>query len=127
MSDPLANRIDDSIGNARDLGKSLGETGTAHGSPAVFPWNLHPDGPSRVIPLEWGRSGGGLELRPNVIRLRPREPVATHAQASSEFYYVVRGQGRSRAGDRTTEWHPGDSFVLPRDRRPFISHSRIRL
>ncbi|AGA25653.1 cupin domain-containing protein [Singulisphaera acidiphila] len=120
MSDHLASRLDAPGANSTEVDNLLGVGGRPPGACAVFPWSLHEAGPSRVIPLNAGRSHddpvtatAGLALSTNVIRLRAQEPVATHAQASEEFYYVLRGQGRSRAGDQAREWQRGDSFVLP--------------
>ena len=120
MSDSSASRIDGREADTGEVDNFMGAGGMTPGSYAVFPRSLHEDGPSRVIPLDLGRrldapvsAAAGLALSTNFIRLRPREPVATHANATAELYYVLRGRGRSRAGDQATEWQRGDCFLLP--------------
>ncbi|SIO65907.1 Cupin domain-containing protein [Singulisphaera sp. GP187] len=127
MSVHPASRIDEQAADSRvsEAVKrvGVGAAGISRGPYAVFPRSLHEDGPSRVIPLDLGRrldlpvsATARLALSTSFIRLRPREPVATHANATAEFYYVLRGHGRSRADDRATEWQRGDCFVLPSGR-----------
>ncbi|WP_406696991.1 cupin domain-containing protein [Singulisphaera sp. Ch08] len=120
MSAHWASRIDEREVGSGKIVDLVGAGGKSPRPYPVFPRSLHEDGPSRVIPLESGRkldgpdsATAGLALNPNFIRLRPGEPVATHANATAEFYYVLRGHGRSRTGDQATEWRRGDSFLLP--------------
>lgn len=115
--------IDRSGRDTREVDIGIRTGGITRDSYVVFPRRLHADGLSGVIPLDLGGKPAdlgvatpGLALSTNFVRLRPREPVATHAQATAEFYFVLRGQGRSRTGDQVVEWQPGDCFLLPSGR-----------
>jgi mannose-6-phosphate isomerase-like protein (cupin superfamily) len=106
-----------------ESGKTIDPDGpgrTTHDPYALFPRDLHQGGPSRVIPLDvGGRLGGsvptaaGLALSVNFVRIRPGEPIATHANATSELFYVLRGHGRTRTGGVTLEWQGGEFLILP--------------
>jgi len=86
----------------------------------VFGPELHQQGPSRVVPLD---ASADLQLpyaatSPNLlasfVRVLAGEELPTGVErATSQMFYVIRGQGRSktRAGELT--WREGDLFVLP--------------
>jgi len=86
----------------------------------VFGPELHQQGASRVIPLDLSAD---LELdyvatAPNLlasfVRILIGEELPTGVEmATSQAFYVIRGQGKSatRAGNVT--WQEGDMFVLP--------------
>jgi quercetin dioxygenase-like cupin family protein len=105
-----------------ESGKAIDPVDSGRTTPdpyAVFPGDLHQGGPSRVIPLDVSsRLGGsvpaatGLALSANFVRLRPGEPIATHANATSELFYVLRGHGRTRAGGVTIDWQAGEFLIL---------------
>ena len=86
---------------------------------AEFPASLHQQGPSGIIPLDLGarlKRQGPLTspgLCANFVRIRPGEAVTTRPNASSEFYYVLRGRGRTRFDDQVIPWGRGDILTLP--------------
>jgi gentisate 1,2-dioxygenase len=87
--------------------------------PASFPGRLNEQGPSRIIPFDLSselRCDGPAtspSLCASFVRIRPDEQVETHPNATSEVYYVIRGRGRTRIGDRDLHWEDGDFFALP--------------
>ncbi|HMJ36502.1 MAG TPA: cupin domain-containing protein [Baekduia sp.] len=86
---------------------------------ASFPGRLHEEGPSRIIPFDLSSQLGsnGPATSPSLcasfVRIRPDEHVETNPNATSEVYYVIRGRGRSRLGERDLRWEQGDFFALP--------------
>jgi gentisate 1,2-dioxygenase len=50
----------------------------------------------------------------NVLqRLRPGIKLKPHRHTGSSVYYVVRGLGTTKVGDRSFDWAPGDFFAIP--------------
>jgi 1-hydroxy-2-naphthoate dioxygenase len=45
--------------------------------------------------------------------LRPGEQTSPHRHTSSSVFFVVRGEGRTVAGDVELDWGPHDSFAVP--------------
>jgi len=87
----------------------------------VFPPTMHQVGPSRVMPFDLS---GELEcdypattpnLLANFVRIVENEQHETGVSlaATSQTFYVIRGEGRSRTRNGTVGWGPGDMFVLP--------------
>lgn len=86
---------------------------------ASFSGRLHEPGPSRIVPfdlssdLQTDGPATSPSLCANFVCIRPDEPVETHPNATSEVYYVIRGGGWTRLGDRDLHWDAGDFFALP--------------
>ena len=86
---------------------------------AEFPASLHESGGSRIIPLDLSaklKRDGMLTspgLAAHFVRIEAGESVATRPNASSELYYVLRGRGQTRFGDRVIPWGRGDILTLP--------------
>jgi gentisate 1,2-dioxygenase len=84
-----------------------------------FPASLHEEGPSRIIPLDLAaklKKAGPLTspgLCANFVRILAGETVSTRPNASSELYYVLRGQGTTRSAGQVIPWGPGDILTLP--------------
>ena len=86
---------------------------------AEFPSALHESGSTRVIPLDLSaklKRTGPLTspgLCANFVRIEAGESISTRANASSELYYVLRGQGRTHFGGVEIPWTQGDILTLP--------------
>lgn len=85
----------------------------------AYPAALHQSGKTRVIPFDLS---GVLKTdypatTPNLLaaflRIEAGESLATTAAATSQLVYVIRGNGRTRAGGLVVDWSEGDLFVLP--------------
>ncbi len=82
-------------------------------SPAFFD-----EGPTRVQPLDVSKELGivGPATSPalcaNFIRI-DRGSVMTSAEATSQVFFVFRGNGRTDACGETMQWSQGDYMVLP--------------
>jgi gentisate 1,2-dioxygenase len=80
---------------------------------------LHEDGATRIIPFDLSeelRCAGPATsptLCANFIRINPGDEVRTQPDATSEFYYVIRGSGRSRINGYMLPWERGDIFSVP--------------
>jgi gentisate 1,2-dioxygenase len=88
---------------------------------AAFPRSLHADGPSRIVPLdlsaELGVTGGPATspgLLANFVRIGAGDTVVTAADATSQLFYVMEGQGSTVVGaGETVSWEEGDFVTLP--------------
>ena len=94
--------------------------GTITGVPyAELPSELHETGATRIIPFDLRDklSNKTLSTSPNLaasfIKILPGEKLETTANATSELYYVIRGQGISKRKDLEINWKKGDFFVVP--------------
>jgi len=85
----------------------------------VFPHTLHEEGDTRIIPLDLSDKmkcnypATSPALLANFIRIRSNEMISTSPNATSEVYYVIRGQGHTEIGNKAIPWNTGDYFVLP--------------
>ena len=86
----------------------------------AHPAELHKSGPSRVIHFDLSEQQGlpNVATSPNLlasfIRICEGESVETTAVATSQAFYVIRGEGKSvTAGSEDLEWEQGDLFVIP--------------
>jgi gentisate 1,2-dioxygenase len=86
----------------------------------VFGPELHQEGPSRIVPFDLSEDlqldypATSPNLMASFVRILTGESVPTGVKrATSQLFYVIRGQGKSqtRAGDLA--WREGDLFVLP--------------
>jgi gentisate 1,2-dioxygenase len=86
---------------------------------AEFPTDLYASGPSRVIPLDLSKAlkCAGPATTPSLaasfLRINAGDTLDTCANATSELFYVIRGKGVSKLGDREIGWSQGDFFTLP--------------
>ena len=85
----------------------------------VFPHTIHEEGPTRVIPLDMSDQlkcaypATSPALLANFIRIVAGEKIKTSVNASSQLFYVIRGNGRSEVTDLIIPWNTGDIFALP--------------
>jgi gentisate 1,2-dioxygenase len=86
---------------------------------AEFSRALHEGGRSRIVHLDLSQALGcaGPATSPSLcasfVRVAPGEPITTRADASSELFHVIRGEGHTRVGDARIPWNKGDCFTLP--------------
>jgi len=87
-----------------------------------FPASLHQEGPTRIVPLDNSLALGcpGPATTPSLaasfLHVHAGDALATDANATSQLYYVIRGEGVSRVADAsaaTIAWSAGDLFTLP--------------
>lgn len=84
-----------------------------------FSNKLHQTGATRIIPLDLSEElkvpypATSPSLLANFIRILPGEKIETAPNATSEVFYVIRGNGHTDVGDKTIPWNIGDYFVLP--------------
>lgn len=86
----------------------------------VFPPALHQEGHTRVIPLDLQRElalsypATAPNLLANFMRIRRGEELESGVEwATSQSFYVIRGNGSSMTRAGRVEWKEGDLFVLP--------------
>eukprot|EP00607_Mallomonas_marina_P008816 CAMPEP_0182418100 /NCGR_PEP_ID=MMETSP1167-20130531/2563_1 /TAXON_ID=2988 /ORGANISM="Mallomonas Sp, Strain CCMP3275" /LENGTH=332 /DNA_ID=CAMNT_0024592105 /DNA_START=88 /DNA_END=1086 /DNA_ORIENTATION=+ len=86
---------------------------------AVHPPSLHESGPTRIIPFDL-RKQLGLDYQatsPNLmaafLRINPNESLDTKATATSQAFYVIRGNGSTTSEFGEITWKQGDLFVFP--------------
>jgi gentisate 1,2-dioxygenase len=85
----------------------------------VFSPDLYASGRTRIIPLDMSAdlrtsdpvTGPGLLA--NFVRIKAGESLNTAPNASSEFYYVIRGSGHTDTASGSIAWNQGDVFALP--------------
>ncbi len=87
-----------------------------------FPASLHQEGPTRIVPLDNSLALGcpGPATTPSLaasfLHVHAGDALATDANATSQLYYVIRGEGVSRVADASAAsiaWSAGDLFTLP--------------
>ena len=84
-----------------------------------FSADLYASGPTRIIPLDlsselrtpWPATGPGLLA--NFVRILAGEKLVSAPNASSEFYFVIRGRGHSETAEGSIAWKAGDFLALP--------------
>jgi gentisate 1,2-dioxygenase len=86
---------------------------------ASFDRRLHEEGDSRIIPLDLSEKlqcpspATSPNLCASFIRIKPGESVATAPNATSQLFFVIRGEGRTELQGETITWTPHDIFTLP--------------
>jgi len=86
---------------------------------AVFDADLYGTGPSRMVPLDLSEQlrcpspATTPSLLASFLRVNAGESVATSPNASSEFFYVIRGNGHTETASGTMNWEAGDFFAQP--------------
>jgi gentisate 1,2-dioxygenase len=84
-----------------------------------FAPSLYEDGPSRVVPLDLSAAlkcegpATGPGLCANFIRLLAGGQIALTPNATSQVFYVIRGQGTAAIGGAPLHWAAGDFFTAP--------------
>jgi len=84
-----------------------------------FPASLHESGETRVIELNLSDVLGtsyaatSPSMLANYVRICAGEKIQTHALATSEVFFVMRGSGRTITHDGIITWKKGDAFALP--------------
>ena len=84
-----------------------------------FSADLYATGESRFIPLDLSKElktpypATGPSLLANFVRINAGDKLASAPNASSEFFYVIRGSGRTETADGTLAWKKGDFVALP--------------
>jgi gentisate 1,2-dioxygenase len=84
-----------------------------------FACDLYAAGPSRIVPLDLSADlrtpypATGPSLLASFVRIKSGEKLTTAPTASSEFYFVIRGRGRSETAEGSIAWKAGDFLVLP--------------
>jgi len=84
-----------------------------------FGAGLYAAGQSRIVPLDLSADlrtpypATGPGLLASFARIRAGEKIATSPNASSEFYFVIRGRGRTETEEGSIEWNAGDFVALP--------------
>jgi gentisate 1,2-dioxygenase len=85
----------------------------------VFPHTLHEEGPTQIIPLDLSKELGcsypatSPALLANFVHIKSNEKIQTAVNATSQLFYVIRGNGRTEVNDLIIPWNTGDFFVLP--------------
>lgn len=86
----------------------------------VFPPSMHQDGPTRVIQLNLQEDlalpypATAPNLLASFLRIKPGEHLDSGVEwATSQAFYVIRGNGSSMTRVGPVEWQEGDLFVLP--------------
>lgn len=84
-----------------------------------FPASLYQQGESRLIPLDLSSDlrtsypATTPSLLASFVRIRRGDHVESAPNASSEFFYVIAGSGRTESAQGTIEWKAGDIVALP--------------
>ena len=85
----------------------------------VHPPTLHEQGSTRVIPfdindcLDIETQCTSPNLMASFVRVLVGESIETVANATSQAFYVIRGQGETTSEHGTVSWSTGDMFVVP--------------
>ena len=85
----------------------------------VFPSSLHEEGPTQIIPLDISDKlncpypATSPSLLANFVHIKAHENITTDVNATSQLFYVIRGNGRTQTGETLIPWNTGDFFVLP--------------
>ena len=85
----------------------------------TFSASLSATGKTRVVPLDLSADlltpypATGPSVLASFVSICEGERIATAPNASSEFYYVIRGSGRTETADATIQWKTGDFLALP--------------
>jgi gentisate 1,2-dioxygenase len=81
--------------------------------------NLHESGPTRIIPFDLAKmlNNDGPITSPNLwasfVRVEAGKEITTSANATSQLFYVIRGNGKTKRDDLTISWSEGDFMVVP--------------
>eukprot|EP00808_Paulinella_micropora_P000453 g35908.t1 len=79
----------------------------------------HEKGATRIIPFDLSKelkvdyAATSPNLMASFIRINPGESISSNAVATSQAFYVIRGEGCSWSQHGEVKWAEGDLFVLP--------------
>jgi len=85
----------------------------------VFSPSLYEAGATRVVPLDLSKElktpypVTGPSVLANFVRIKAGESLPTSADATSEFFYVIKGSGHTTTENGSISWSEGDIFALP--------------
>ena len=85
----------------------------------TFSSELYASGATRVVPLDLSKElktpypVTGPSVLASFVRIKAGESISTSADATSEFFYVIKGKGHTETEKGAIEWREGDIFVLP--------------
>jgi gentisate 1,2-dioxygenase len=85
----------------------------------TFSSELYASGATRVIPLDLSKElktpypVTGPSVLASFVRIKADESITTSPNATSEFFYVIKGKGHTETEKGAIEWSEGDIFVLP--------------
>jgi gentisate 1,2-dioxygenase len=85
----------------------------------VFSPELYATGETRVVPLDLSRElktsypMTGPSVLANFVRIEAGDTLPTSADATSEFFYVIKGSGHTETERGSIHWCEGDIFSLP--------------
>ena len=85
----------------------------------VFTPDLYAAGESRFVPLDLSPelrtpyAATGPSLLASFVRIRAGEQLTSAPNASSEFFYVIAGSGRTETAEGAIAWSGGDFVALP--------------
>jgi gentisate 1,2-dioxygenase len=85
----------------------------------LFSRDLYAEGETRVVPLDLSTElktpypVTGPSVLANFVRIKAGESLPTSADATSEFFYVIRGSGHTDTEEGSIPWNEGDIFALP--------------
>jgi len=91
-------------------------------APVTSPWfgsELHESGPTGIVTLDNAKSLGceGAATTPGLcasfVHINPGDHQATDAEATSQLFFVIRGDGNTQVGASKIKWSEGDIFTLP--------------
>ena len=84
-----------------------------------FTASLYASGASRIVPLDMSVDlrcsypATGPSLLASFVRINAGDRLTTSPRATSEFYYVIRGSGRTETAEGPVAWKRGDFLILP--------------
>ncbi|MGB7189806.1 MAG: cupin [Acidobacteriaceae bacterium] len=120
----MSSLVADSTSDVQIFEYSRAVNPIASGSVPEIPYRefsaaLYASGESRIVPLDLS-----AELRcpypattpgllASFVRIHAGERLATSPRATGEFYYVIRGRGRTETAGGAIPWKTGDFFILP--------------
>jgi gentisate 1,2-dioxygenase len=98
-----------------------------------FDRRLHEEGDTRIVPLDLSDTllcpspATSPNLCANFIRITPGERVTTSPNATSQLYFVIRGEGRTEVDGEAIPWSPHDVLTLPAGASTHIAESDTAL
>lgn len=84
-----------------------------------FSSSLYASGPSQIVALDMSADlrcpypATGPGLLASFVRINAGDRLPTSSNSTSQFFYVIRGSGRTETAQGPIAWKSGDFFVLP--------------
>jgi gentisate 1,2-dioxygenase len=85
----------------------------------VFSPDIYATGATRVVPLDLSKElkviypVTGPSVLASFVRIKAGESLTTSADATSEFFFIIKGFGRTETEKGSIAWGEGDVFALP--------------